>query len=172
MSERSMTKWSSLSLLALALSVMFSAAAFADPVGDADSVNDAFYKASAACDIPAVLNLYEDNAIVIWPGQGEYAVGKPAFQKILKTYCSGGVKQSFKVVSSDARPVGKDYIIHFGQLEVTTQGPDGKSITLRVRTDELLHQSGGKWRYEIDHASVGLPPPGGATRDTPNHQSK
>lgn len=117
MSDRSMTKWGSLSFLALALSVMFSAAVFADPVADADSVNDAFYKATAACDIPAVLNLYEDNAVVIWPGQGEFAVGKPAFQKILKTYCGGGVKQSFKVVSSDARPVGKDYIVHFGQAD-------------------------------------------------------
>ena len=165
MSDRSMTKWGSLSFLALALSVMFSAAVFADPVADADSVNDAFYKAAAACDIPAVLTLYEDNAVVIWPGQGEFAVGKPAFQKILETYCGGGVKQSFKVVSSDARPVGKDYIIHFGQLEVTTQGPDAKPVTLRVRTDELLHKSGGKWRYAIDHASVGLPPPPGVKAD-------
>ena len=38
-------------------------------------------------------------------------------------------------------------------------GPDGKPITARVRTTELLHRSKGKWRYVIDHASIGLPPP-------------
>jgi ketosteroid isomerase-like protein len=104
--------------------------------------------------------LYEDNAVVIWPGQGEYAIGKPAFRKILQHYCSGGVKQSYKVISSGARRVGPDYILHFGQLDITTQGPDGQPATVRVRTDELLHKSGGKWRYAVDHASVGLPPPG------------
>jgi len=159
MINHSMVKRVALSYLALALGVMFVASAYADPTADAESVNDAFYKASAACDIPAVLDLYENNAVVIWPGQGEFAIGKPAFRKILKAYCSGNVKQSYKVVSSDARQAGKDYIIHFGQLEVTTQGPDGKPVTLRVRTDELLHKSGGKWRYAVDHASVGLPPP-------------
>ena len=159
MSDHSMARWIALSFVALALGLMFVASAAADPVVDAQSVNDAFYKATEACDIPAVLDLYEDNAVVIWPGQGEFAVGKAAFRKLLKTYCSSNVKQSFKVVSSDARQVGRDYIIHYGQLDVTARGPDGKTSTIRVRTDELLHKSGGKWRYMVDHASVGLPPP-------------
>ena len=159
MISHSRAKRVALSFVALALGMMLAAAAYADPVADAQSVNDAFYKATEACDVSAILDLYEDNAVVIWPGRGEYAVGKPAFRKILKGYCSGGIKQSFKVVSSDARQAGKDYIIHFGRLDVTAPGPDGKSTTLRVRTDELLHKSGGKWRYAIDHASVGLPPP-------------
>jgi hypothetical protein len=38
-------------------------------------------------------------------------------------------------------------------------GPDGKPMTARVRTTELLHRSNGKWRYVIDHTSIGLPPP-------------
>ena len=29
-------------------------------------------------------------------------------------------------------------------------GPDGKPMTARVRTTELLHRSNGKWRYVID----------------------
>jgi uncharacterized protein (TIGR02246 family) len=144
---------------ALALGLIFAAAAHAEPIATAKRVNDAFSKAFEACDIPAILNLYEDDAVVIWPGQDEYAIGKPAFRKILDHYCSGGMKQSVKAVSSGARQVGADYIIHFGQLDITTKGPDGKPSTLRVRTDELLHKSGGKWRYVVDHASVGLPPP-------------
>jgi len=168
MIKQSMATRAALSFVALAFSLAFSVAAYASPIADAESVNDAFSKASAACDVPAVLALYEDNAVVIWPGQGEFAVGKAAFRKILETYCSGGVKQSFKVVSSDARQAGRDYIIHYGQLDITTRSPDGKASTLRVRTDELLHKSGGKWRYVVDHASVGLaPPPSAKSAGTP-----
>ena len=81
MIKHSMAMRAALSFAALAAGLMFAVAAYADPLATAESVNDAFYKASAACDIPAVLDLYEDDAVVIWPGQGEYAVGKPAFRK-------------------------------------------------------------------------------------------
>ena len=148
-----------ISFAALALALMLAGAAYADAVAEAKSVNDAFNKAFEACDIPAVMELYEDDAVVIWPGQGEFALGKPAFEKIVKGYCASPSKPSIKVVSSDARQVGLDHIIHFGQLDVTMTGPDGKPATLRLRTSELLHKSHGKWRYEVDHASAGLPPP-------------
>jgi uncharacterized protein (TIGR02246 family) len=150
------------SVAAVALVFMFMATAYADPVVEAKAVNDAFTKAFEACDIPAVLDLYEDNAIVIWPGEGEFAIGKSAFEKILKGYCSGSSKPSIKVVSSDARQVGRDYILHFGQLDASVAGPDGKPATIRLRTTELFHKSHGKWRFAMDHASAGIPPPPGA----------
>ncbi len=46
-----------------------------------------------------------------------------------------------------------------GMWDDTIAGPGGKPMTARVRTTELLHKTGGKWRYEIDHASIGMPPP-------------
>jgi uncharacterized protein (TIGR02246 family) len=144
---------------ALVISAIFTAAAHADPAADAKTVGDAFSKAIAACDVPAVLALYEDNAVIIWPGQGEFGTGKPAIEKIVKATCSGPSKPSLTEVSSEARAVGKDYIIHIGQLDDTMPGPDGKPVTMRIRTTELLHKSGGKWRYVVDHASAGLPPP-------------
>ena len=125
---------------------------------NAKAVNDAFNAAFETCNVPAVMALYEDNAVLIWPGTGEFAIGKPAIEKIVKGYCSAPTKPSIKVISSDARKVGLDYIIHFGQLDTTISGPDGKPATLRIRTSELLHKSHGKWRYEVDHASAGLPP--------------
>jgi uncharacterized protein (TIGR02246 family) len=169
MADHSMAKPIALPFVALALTLIFAAAAHADPAATAQRVNDAFVKATEACDVPAILDLYEDNAVVIWPGQDEYAIGKPAFRKVLEHYCGGGVKQSFKVVSSGARQAGPNYIIHFGQLDVTARSADGKSSTLRVRTDELLHKSGGKWRYVVDHASVGLPPPPSAKAGASTH---
>jgi ketosteroid isomerase-like protein len=140
---------------------LFSSAAHADPAADAKTLTDAFIKASASCDVPAVLELYEDNAVIIWPGQGDVATGKAAIGKVVKAEwnCSGPSKQSMREVSSDARSIGKDYILHIGQVEDTTAGPDGKPITLRIRTTELLHKSGGKWHYAVDHASIGVPPP-------------
>jgi ketosteroid isomerase-like protein len=148
-----------ISFAVLAIGLMFAAAAYADPVADAKTVNDAFYKAFESCDVPAVMYLYEDDAVVIWPGDGEFAIGKPAVEKIIKGYCSGSSKPSMKVISSDARAVGVNHIIHFGQLDSTVAGPEGKPVTVRIRTSELLHKSHGKWRYEVDHASFGLPPP-------------
>ena len=162
MTDLPIARRGAISLAALALVLMFATAARADAVADAKAVNDAFSKAFEACDIPAVLALYEDDAIVIWPGQGEFALGKPAFEKIVKGYCAGSSKPSIKVISSDARPIGLNHILHFGQLDVTMAGPDGKPATLRLRTTELFHKSHGKWRFEMDHASAGLPPPPGA----------
>ena len=90
---------------------------------------------------------------------GEVATGKAAIEKIMKEQCSGGAKLSLKPVSSDARAIGRDYIINVGMWDSTVPGPDGKPMTARVRTTELIHKSHGKWRYVIDHASIGVPPP-------------
>ena len=77
---------------------------------------------------------------------------------MVKAGCSGA-KPSLKPVSSDSRAIGKDYIVNVGMWDDTIPGPDGKSVVARVRTTELLHKSDGKWRYVIDHASIGQAPP-------------
>ncbi len=151
-----------LACAAVALSSVLATMAHADAAADAKTVGDAFSKAFAACDVPAIMELYEDNAVIIWPGQGEVATGKPAIEKIVKANCSGPSKPSLTEVSSEARQLDKNYLIHIGQMDDATTGPDGKPVTLRIRTSELMHKSGGKWRFVVDHASVGMPPPPGA----------
>jgi len=143
----------------LAVSWIAPVAVYADPLVDANTVTGAFSKAFAACDVPAILALYEDNAVIIWPGQGQFGTGKAEIEKIVKENCSAPAQHSLADVSSDARQIGKDYIIHTGQIDDTTAGPDGKRVTLRICVSELLHKSGGTWRYMVDHASAGLPPP-------------
>jgi uncharacterized protein (TIGR02246 family) len=159
MRESSVLKVALLSLAALATTFLFVAAAHADAEADAKAVNDAFTKAIEACDVPAVLALYEDNAVVVWPGEGDFAIGKPGFEKIVRGYCSGPTKPMMTVISDGARPVGRDYIVHYAQLDATVAGPDGKPSSIKVRTTELLHRSAGKWRYAVDHASTGVAPP-------------
>lgn len=48
---------------------------------------------------------------------------------------------------------------HVRGIRGAAQAPDRKPVTMRIRTTELLHKSSGQWRYAIDHASIGLPPP-------------
>jgi ketosteroid isomerase-like protein len=146
-------------VICLATILMCAGSALADLAAVVKAHSDAFGKSFNSCDVPAALNLYEDNAVLIWPGEGEVANGKAAIAKVIKAECSGTAKSSLKQISSDSRAVGKDYIINVGMWDDTMTGPDGKPMTARVRTTELLHRSNGKWRYVIDNASIGLTPP-------------
>jgi len=135
----------------------FSTTALADPTADAHQVGEAFGKALAACDQSGVELLYEDDAVVIWPGQGDEAKGKDAIGKMAVAICKS---TPAKQVSNEARSVGNDYIINVGRWETSAPGPDGKPVTAVIRTTELLHKGAdGKWRYLVDHASIGTPPP-------------
>jgi uncharacterized protein (TIGR02246 family) len=146
--------------ICLATILMCAGSALADdPAAVVKALSDSFGNAFNACDVPAALNLYEDNAVLIWPGEGEVAKGKVAIANVIKAECSGAAKSSLKQISLDSRSIGKDYIINVGMWDSTIIGPDGKPTTARVRTTELLHRSNGKWLYAIDNASIGLPPP-------------
>jgi ketosteroid isomerase-like protein len=95
--------------------------------------------------------------VAIFPGLGDEAKGKEAIGKMAIGICKSGTA---KQVSSDARSVGGDYIMNIGRWEQAATGPDGKPVTVVIRTTELLHKGAdGKWRYLVDHASIGLPPP-------------
>lgn len=135
----------------------FSTPAMADATADARAAGEAFGKALAACDQSAIESLYEDNAVAIYPGLGEEAKGKAAIGKMAIGVCK---TQIGKQVSSEARKVGADYIVNIGRWETGAPGPDGKPATVVIRTTELLHKGAdGKWRYVVDHASIGTPPP-------------
>jgi uncharacterized protein (TIGR02246 family) len=139
--------------------VMCASSAWADPAATVKAHSDAFGKAFNSCDIPGMLDLYEDGAVLIWPGDGEVATGRSQIEKVLKAQCAGASKSSLKEISSDSHAIGKDYILNIGMWDDTMPGPDDEPMTSRVRTTELLHRSKGKWRYVVDHASIGLPPP-------------
>jgi uncharacterized protein (TIGR02246 family) len=138
--------------------LILAGSAFADADAVVKAHSDAFGKAFNSCDVPAALSLYEENASLIWPGQGDVAIGKAAIEKIIKAQCSGASKTSITQVSSQSRAIGKDYIVNVGMWDATMPGSDGKPETARVRTTEVLHRTNGKWRYVVDHASIGLPP--------------
>ncbi|MGH8679325.1 MAG: YybH family protein [Burkholderiales bacterium] len=145
----------------ITLVTLLAAPAFADPAAVGKKHSEAFQKACAAGDVPGVMALYEDDALVIWPGEGEVAKGKAAIEKLAAATCKQNVK--LKLKSQESRAIGEDYIVNVGRWDNTAPGPNGKPMTAEIRTTELLHRSGGKWRYSVDHASVGVPAPSGAT---------
>ena len=133
--------------------------AFADPTAEARKHSEAFGKACTAGDVKAVMALYTDDAFVIWPGVGEEARGKAAIEKLVVNLCNP--KLASKTVLKDAVGVQLDlsHIAVIGHWESTQNGPDGKPVTAQIRTSEVIVKSGDGWRYVVDHASIGVPPP-------------
>ena len=152
-----MTKW-----IVLALVCGLATPAFADATADAKAHEEAFAKACAAGDVPAVLTLYANDAIAVWPGQGEEAKGKAGIEKLATNLCKNTKNGKLVLKSIEARPLGANHIGTLGHWEQSFTGPDGKSVTAEVRTTEVLEKRGGKWLYVIDHASIGQPPPAAA----------
>jgi len=136
--------------------LLVATAAFADATAVAKAHSEAFAAACAAADLPAVLALYEDDAIAVWPGQGEEAKGKPAIEKMARRLCTGESPPVLKSVVG--RELGSGYVVTDGRWELVTKNPDGTSTVAIVRTTEVLRETAGKWRYVVDHASVGVPP--------------
>jgi len=130
----------------------------ADAAADGRAVSDAFAKAVAAGDVPAIVALYRDDASVIWPGQGEEAKGKAAIEALAKKLVAQK-SGTIALKSQDSKALGDDYIVNVGRWENTITTPAGKTQTVVIRTSEVLQKTDGKWLYLVDHASIGLPPP-------------
>ncbi len=146
---------------ALLLVLITSTPARADADAIARAHSEAFGRACASGKVDAVLALYEDDAIVVWPGQGEEAKGKPAIAKLAANLCNGkDPAPTLKAI--EGRQLGRGWVVTHGTWEQPSKGPDGKPTTLVIRTTEVLHETQGKWRYVVDHASIGLPPPPGS----------
>jgi uncharacterized protein (TIGR02246 family) len=140
--------------------LVWAGVALADPTADAKAVGDAFAKAMAARDVPAVLALYRDDATIIWPGRGEEGSGKAAIERIVRdTLASSPKDLEFVQKGNQARALGSDYIVNVGTWETSFTGPRGRRVTQAVRTSEVLQKVDGRWLYVVDHASVGTPPP-------------
>ena len=153
--------------IAIAVMILLALAtnARADALAIAKAHDDHVNHAVLTCHPQEMIDLYEDNAVAIYPGEGEIAHNKSEIEKLVKNFSTAFCpdehkKKGYKDISFDATPLGPKYIMIVRVMDVTDK--DGNLA--RMRATEVIHESGGKWRYVFDHASIGVPPaPPGAT---------
>lgn len=149
-----MMKW----IVAFVVTVLASQA-HADATAEARAHSEKFGKACEAGEIDNVLELYADDARVVWPGAGEEAQGKDAIEKLVKNLCDPKSEPKFTLKSIEGISLDSDHIATVGHWEGSSKGPDGKKMMFQVRTTEVLVKAGSGWKYIVDHASIGQPPP-------------
>ena len=149
-----MENWS-----AMILMIALAMPAFADPTADARAHDEAFAKACEAGDVKGVVALYADDAVVVWPGEGEEAKGKAQIEKLAAGLCDPKTKPKAVIKSNEAMALGDSHIAITGHWEFSQTGPDGKRTTSQIRATEIIVKTPAGWRYVSDHASIGVPPP-------------
>jgi len=154
-----MLKWT-----AFILTIAFAAPAWADATADAKAHSEAFAKACEAGDVNGVMALYTDDATVVWPGAGEEAKGKAKIEKLVTDFCNPKSKPKLVLKSIEGIPLDDTHIATVGHWEGTLTDANGKRTTSQVRTTEVIVKSGAGWRYVVDHASIGMPPPKSAAK--------
>ena len=149
-------------LLAALFCVAASAASAAgdDPSAIARSVGQKFDAACSAGDVKAVLELYRDDARVVYPGAGQVAANKGELRHIVEQTCVGGGPRitlvGYRAVWIDAAHTA---IGALGDWSMSGTDPDGKPLSIPLRATEVIVKTPAGWRYAVDHASIGVPPP-------------
>jgi uncharacterized protein (TIGR02246 family) len=143
------------------------APALADPASDGRTHAEAFARVFNAGDVQGVMALYADDAVVVWPGQGETAKGRAEIEKLVANAFKGMRGQQLSIRSIDAIPIDDTHMVTVGRWDSSFTDPAGKRRTSDVRTTEVLVKTATGWRYLVDHASIGVPPPPAAHRARP-----
>ncbi|TMB56136.1 MAG: DUF4440 domain-containing protein [Deltaproteobacteria bacterium] len=150
----------------VALVCALPALARADLSAEVKTHEETFARACAAGDIPAVLALYADDARLVWPDAGEEGRGKADIERLATAFCKHTKDLQLTLASLDAVPIDDTHVATVAHWEMSATAPDGKKLSAKVRSTEVLVKTGGAWRYLVDHASLGRPPAPTATRRT------
>lgn len=142
---------------AVVMMLAMAAPALAGPLETARGQEQQFDNAILACNPAGAAELYEDDAVAIYPGAADIGRGKDEIAKLLKNFteafCPNAQKKSaLKDVSFAASALGPAYIMVVRVIDATDK--DGNHAVMRAT--KVIHQVGGKWRYLADHTSVGL----------------
>ena len=143
-------------LMVCLVTFSLSAAESASAVGRAHS--DKFARAFNAHDANGMVALYADDARIVWPGAGEEGKGKSEIAKRIDAMVKSSPDATIRLASQDAMPLVADYVATVSHWEMTVKGPDGKAMTVPIRSTEVLRVQGSGALYVIDHASVGMAP--------------
>jgi uncharacterized protein (TIGR02246 family) len=142
------------------------APALADDDAEVRALAEEFKRSWDRGDLKGALALYDRDARVVWPGQGDEARGTAAVEALLARTFKMFPKSGLTLKSQDVIRLGGNYLGNVGMWEQTVTGPDGTPATHVVRTTEILRREGRGLVYVVDHASIGLPPPPAASAPT------
>lgn len=153
------TKWITLLVL-----LATTGAARADLTAEIRAHEDAFAHACESGNVNAVIALYTDDAILIWPRAGDEAKGKTEITARVTRLCKETRDVKLSIESLQVIPIDDAHAVAVGRWQNSFTGPAGAHRTATVRTTEVLVKRDGAWRFLVDHASIGLPRPaaGGA----------
>ncbi len=150
----------------LVLPLLASPAAADTPTEAARDIAQLFYKACSEQNVEAVAALYTEDAIVIWPPAGAEGVGPAAGREFATRFCTKDAPP-LELVTVEGRDIGGGQVLARGTWKQTVTAPDGTKTSFPVRTTEIIVVRDGKWKYLVDHASIGMPPsPAGAAPPT------
>lgn len=113
-----------------------------------EEMHPAFTAAFNARDLDALMELYEDNA-VITPQPGMIVTGLPGIREALGGFL--GLNGPITMTTKTIIPAGDLMLLH-AEWTVDGKGPDGTPIVLSARSSEVIRrQADGHWLYIIDN---------------------
>jgi hypothetical protein len=143
--------------MAAVMMLAIAAPALAGPLETARAQERAFDRAILGCRPTDALELYQDDAMAIYPGATDIGLGKNQIGPLLKNFAGAFCpdnhkKDALKDLSFAASPLGADYIMIVRIVGATDKNGDQAT----VRSTKVIHRDRGQWLYLIDHTSVGL----------------
>jgi uncharacterized protein (TIGR02246 family) len=141
------------------VALALSSAAAAEPAADARAHAESFARACVAGDVAGVMALYADDAVVVWPGQGQEAKGRAEIERLVTGLCKGRRDPNIVLESMEAIALDDTHLATVGRWKDSFTTARGQRVSSQLRTTEVLVKRDGKWRYLVDHASVGVPGP-------------
>ena len=120
-------------------------------------LDEQFAKACNAGDQKALIGMYADNAVAIFPGETDIGRNKSAIQAMLKRLCDPDLGNSVRLGQVEDMRIDPDHILLVGEWTVVSPGSDGSPTASRVQASEILVKTKDGWRYLLDHASSAPP---------------
>lgn len=112
-----------------------------------EEVHPLFARHFAAADMPALLSLYEPDAVLL-PQPGTIARGHAAIRESLNNFLA--MKGTFRIVGSKVVSAG-DVAIGYIDWTLDAKAPDGSPIHLEGTTSDVMRRhADGRWLIAID----------------------
>jgi ketosteroid isomerase-like protein len=121
------------------------------PIQDPNQAHPAWADAFNRGDIDALIDLYEDEAVLLADPQTQaVSRGKDEIRQALEGFLSMGASFAFERTESFE---GDDVAIVYSTWALTGgSGPDGQPLDVRAQTTDVIRRQGdGSWLFALDN---------------------